>query len=695
MSYEQAVAALRSGRLQEAQMLLQGLARAVPPHPEALQLLGLVLCRQGRVEEGLATLEEALASRPDHVTTRFNRAQALSQLGRHGAARDDLERVLQAKPDFEPGWLALGSALAGLGDTAGAERAYRKAIALNEAGANAHYNLALLLHTSGRIEEAIAGYRKALAREARFAAAHNNLANALRQAGRREESLRHYEAAVAIDPELADAHANYGTALQEQGRFADALRLLERAAGLRPASAAIQNNLGIAYFAMNRLAEAEAAYRRALALDPEFYEALNNLANALASAGRDDEAMAYYHRVIERAPGHADAHSNLGLQLQERGAIDEAMACYARALALKPDHADALNNQGYLLQEQGRRAEAMALYRQALAADPRSARAAYNLGLAQLCERHFREGWEGCEMRYYTTPPIAVLRPFTIPTFSAGDWGNGHKLAIWREQGIGDQVLYATLVPELEARGQDFVLEIDARLHAAFTRSHPNWKVVAPEQSQAAFAGCDRQLAGASLPRLLRPSVESFERQPRALLRADPGRAAAYRARLARPCARLVGISWRSFQPKARSFLERKKSAPLAAFAPLSRRADVTLLDLQYGDTAAQREAFEHEHRGRLEHLPDLDLFSDIDGVLAAVEACDLVVTTSNVTAHYAGVLGKPALLLYLAANPPFHYWSTDASGRCLWYPSLRIVTGPDLTDWPRLLAYADELLDA
>ena len=695
MSYEQAVAALQANRLQEAETLLRALDAAAPGEPDTLQLLGVTLCRLGELEEAVRVLGEVLAKRPDHVAALFNRAQALLGLGQPAPARADLERALLRKPDLEAGWLALGGALAALRDPAGAERAYRRAVALRDASPAAHYNLALLFQEQGRIEEAIAGYRKTLARDPRFAAAHNNLANALRQAGRAAESFGHYEEALRADPQLADAYANYGTALQEAGRVAEAVRLLERAAALKPASAQIQNNLGIAYYAVNRLADAEAAHRRALAAQPDFYEALNNLANALAALGRDDEAMAYYHKVIERAPGHADAHSNLGLQLQERGAIDEAMASYARALALKPDHADALNNQGYLLQEQGRRAEAMVLYRRALEANPRSARAAYNLGLAQLCQLEFQEGWERCELRYFTTPPIAVLRPFTVPAFSDADWGNGHHLAIWREQGIGDQLLYATLVPELVARGQDFVLELDHRLHPAFARSHPDWKIVAPESSDAAFARCDRHLAGASLPRLLRPTLESFERQPPALLRADPERARGYRERLSKPGVLVIGISWRSFQPKARSFLERKKSAPLAAFAPLSRRDDVALLDLQYGDTAAQRAAFTGEHGGRLARVDELDIFNDVDGVLAAVEACDLVVTTSNVTAHYAGILGKRALLLYLADNPPFHYWATDATGRCLWYPSVRTVTGPDLDDWPKLLARADELIDA
>jgi ADP-heptose:LPS heptosyltransferase len=153
-----------------------------------------------------------------------------------------------------------------------------------------------------------------------------------------------------------------------------------------------------------------------------------------------------------------------------------------------------------------------------------------------------------------------------------------------------------------------------------------------------------------------------------------------------------VGISWRTFQPAVRGYLQRKKSAPLAAFMRLSQRDDLRLLDLQYGDTAEERAGFA-QSGGRLERLDRLDLFNDLDGVLAAIEACDLVVTTSNVTAHLAGVLGRETLLVYLRANPPFHYWVPDEHGRSLWYPSVRVVTDAAIDSWDLALERIDELL--
>jgi cytochrome c-type biogenesis protein CcmH/NrfG len=434
-------------------------------------------------------------------------------------------------------------------------------------------------------------------------------------------------------------------------------------------------DLGIALNNAGRHAEAADALRKALKLRPDFTDARFNLGTAYAALGRTDEALQCFHAVLERAPRSADTYSNIGAVLQERGEIQAAMEAYERALEIRPDLVEALNNLGTLLEDGKRRGEAMALYRRALAADPRSARAAYNLGLAHLREFEFEEGWRYCEARFHTTPPVTPPRRFAFPELCAADLGRGHTTAIWPEQGIGDQVLYSTLLPELEARGERFVLEADARLVSAYRRTHPRWEVV----SDGGFAACDRHIAIGSLPRLLRPDKASFARQPRAVLAADPDR------KVSKNGSRLIGISWRSFQPSLRGAQRRRKSAPLAMFLPLSRLPGVQLLDLQYGDTADERAAFAAAG-GALVHLDGLDLFSDLEGVLGAIAACDFVVTTSNVTAHFAGALGKETLLVYPGAESPFYYWVAAEDGRCLWYPSVRIVTTPELDTWQKVI---------
>ena len=688
-----AVALLQAKRFAEAEVALKAELAQAPGDPQRLELLGVAIASQGRAQDALAWFDRSLAARPDSASALHNRARARMALGRAKEARADLEEAVALKPQLVPAWTELGGVLLELGDARGAEQAYRRAVELRPDQAEAHYNLGVFLQRAGRAEEAAQSYGRALAARPAFPAALNNLGNVLRSAGRHEEAGQQYAQALKVDPNFAEAHSNWGAALREAGRVDEAIPHLERALALKPALLGALNNLGIAYFARFRTADAIACYRRALAIDPDAHEVLTNLGNALAAQGEHAEAERCYRRVIELQPRRADAYNNLALLLQERGDAAGALAGYERALALDPAHADAMSNVGFLLESQGRRDEAMAHYRRALEANPRLARAAQNLGLAHLFRGEFSPGWELVEQRFDTVPPVTPRRPLPQPRFEAADFGHGHRIALWREQGVGDQLLHATLVPELEARGEDFVLEVDARLVPAFARAHPKWKVAAIEDSDRAFAACDRQLPLGSLARLVRSDAASFIRQPRALLQPDPDRVARYRTELG-PSGKVLGISWRSFQPKARGKLQRDKSAPLAAFGLLSRRPGVRLLDLQYGDTADERDAFARAGHS-LERLEGLDLFGDLDGVMAAIAACDVVVTTSNVTAHLAGAIGKRTLLVYLRGAPPFHYWAPASDGHSLWYPSVEIVSGPALDTWERALARVDERLAA
>jgi ADP-heptose:LPS heptosyltransferase len=184
---------------------------------------------------------------------------------------------------------------------------------------------------------------------------------------------------------------------------------------------------------------------------------------------------------------------------------------------------------------------------------------------------------------------------------------------------------------------------------------------------------------------LFRASRESFARQPQKLLAALPQRVAYYRDRLAALGPGLkVAFSWKSKHRRVR--LGPKKSHPLATFAPLLKQARVHFVDAQYGDTTAERAAVEQAEGARLMHFEEVDYYNNLEELLAILEACDLLITTSNATAHFAGALGKRTWLMYLADRAPFYYWAHGGSHRSLWYPSVEIVTGRHLTEWAPLI---------
>jgi hypothetical protein len=280
----------------------------------------------------------------------------------------------------------------------------------------------------------------------------------------------------------------------------------------------------------------------------------------------------------------------------------------------------------------------------------------------------------------------------TLPHWGGPGEAAAGEVAIWAEQGIGDQVLFSTLIPELIESGARVIYEVDRRLLGAYERAFPGVQLIAlADPPHEALRRASRALFAGSLPALFRTTRESFAHQPAKLLAARGDRIAHYRQRLAAAGDGIkVAVSWHSTR---KNHLGPGKSARLRDFASLLRLPATLFLDVQYGNTGEERAAVQKATGVPLLRFDDVDFYNDLEELLAILEASDLVITTSNATAHFAGALGKRTWLLYLADIPPFYYWAHDGSHRCLWYPSVEIVSGPQLADWPTLLQYVAERL--
>ena len=107
----------------------------------------------------------------------------------------------------------------------------------------------------------------------------------------------------------------------------------------------------------------------------------------------------------------------------------------------------------------------------------------------------------------------------------------------------------------------------------------------------------------------------------------------------------------------------------------------INFIDLQYGDTSDERLNLKNEHSVTLSKIDDIDNFNDIDGLASLIDACDFIVTISNVTAHIAGALGKKVFLMVPYEKGRIWYWH-DGLKISLWYPTIQIFTQNEIGDW-------------
>ena len=189
------------------------------------------------------------------------------------------------------------------------------------------------------------------------------------------------------------------------------------------------------------------------------------------------------------------------------------------------------------------------------------------------------------------------------------------------------------------------------------------------------------QLPLGSLPRLFRPDLASFSRARHPYLQADALRSANLRSKIERGDRLVCGVSWSS----SRKSIGRHKSLSLEQMLVPLASPRMHFVDLQYGDTTAERQAMRQSHGIDVQHLDEVDNFHDIDGLAALIQACDVVITTSNSTAHLAGALGKSTLLLLPSGKGQLWYWA-EINGTIPWYPSIRAFRQHDVGNWQKPL---------
>ncbi len=429
---------------------------------------------------------------------------------------------------------------------------------------------------------------------------------------------------------------------------------------------------------LGRTEEVAAALEAFLTGRPGHAGALHSLARIASDAGNHARAVQLLEQVLAAAPDHAGALNDLGLLIaREDGDFARGEALLQRALDLAPEENHARINLGWVHCERRAYEAGFRLLDEALGREPGNQEARLMRGLCRLKRGDFAAGWDDYEARHAS--PTARRRPFAFPEWDGASPPEG-RLLVYAEQGLGDQIMFASCLPDVLDRAGDCVVECEPRLAGLFARSFPAARVVAGSARETApdwlaDAGpIRRQIALGSLPRLFRRQAQAFPSRA-GYLRADPSRVRDWRERLA-ACgpAPKIGISWRGGTLASRRSL---RSLDLASFAPLMDGIRAEWVNLQYSDCRAELEALARDHGIVVHHWQEA--IDDYDQTAALVSALDVVVSVCTTIVHLSGSLGQRALVLV----PHAAEWRYGAGSESMpWYPSVRMLRQPSRGDW-------------
>lgn len=431
---------------------------------------------------------------------------------------------------------------------------------------------------------------------------------------------------------------------------------------------------GIDLHRVGNLTEAALCYNQILNREPYNPGVLYLMGDIAVRQGANGVAINLLTNSITIKPS-VEAYTALGVAYRHENYYAEAEDAWREGLKLQ-ETAELYNNIASIYSDHGEPEKALALVNRSLELTPGNPNARWNKSLALLTSQRWGEAWEHHEQRFSpSVQSVSTRRNFGCPV-----WGGQHvaRLAVHGEQGLGDEVMFMSMLGEASQRCDQLIIEVEPRLMDLVQRSFPQAAVYGNEKAMKAHeAPFDAAVPLGSLGMFFRQQNADFPGTP--YLVPDPERVEYWRRQFAMQGPRpFIGVAWQGGTKETR-ILQRTVKANNLQFCKRG-----TVISLQYGDHAeleAVKQGFLYypESKGK-----------DIDDLAAMVAACDAVVTVAQTLVHVAGAVGVPTHVL----TPLHSSWRYGMNDTMPWYASVKLHRQKKADDWGNPLAEVKREID-
>jgi len=503
--------------------------------------------------------------------------------------------------------------------------------------------------------------------------------------------------ATEADGENPKAYHVLAMALERMGHLHKALVTYERAFQLDPDDPELLINLGLTAWNLKFTEGAAKMFQLYIAACPDSPLGYNNLGSVQCDLGQPDTAIGTLTAALHLMPQHSILWNALATVLAEEGRADESLVFYNEAVRLEPNFARAYHNLGYAYQHLGQLEEALANYDRALefAVDPNERQeTAHSRSICLIGAGKLMEGFRAYEIRNDQRFRSYLHHLIEAPLWQ-GEALEGRKILVVGEQGLGDEFMFANILPDIQnAVGPNGKLQIavDPRLVPLFQRSYPAAEVGSYDDRTLMDADGNKALRlipfaakdnkpdlwtpmGSAL-QYFRKTLGDFPHQ--AFLTPDVARVAQFRNQLAALPGKKIGLCWRSMMLGAK---RAKYYSPIDAWGPILKTQGVSFVNLQYGDSAAEIARAAERFGVTIHSIQGLDLKDDIDGTAALARALDLVLSAPTAAAATAASVG--AEVWFLTAGRTWPQLNTDEYP---WYAKTRVLSPEKFGDWTALM---------
>jgi tetratricopeptide (TPR) repeat protein len=723
---QRGIDALKSNQWAEALESFKAFSQAKPQHPQVDYLAALAQYQLGQRGEATASLQRHLGRLPQDANAWGVLASIYFDQFQFLAAKHAYQQALAIKPQDTNLLVQYAQTLQQLDDGLGAQEIYQTLLKLNPKSVVAHHQLALLYQDTSQIEEALLHFQLAIALDDRSVSLHFDLGLLWSSQQYFQLAYLQFKRCLMLNPDHHPSHYNCGLIKHKEQLWSEAIEHFDQALSLQSPYPLCLIAKGQTLMAQKKWDVAQSIFQQVIDLDPHHIDAWLNLGLVYKAKKQIPLAQECFTRVLEQDPQNVLALNNLGLLCQGLGHFDLAAECFVQCQRLDPQYLAACVNLSATHEKMGNYPQAIrelemglecvrlqspvavetmtrllmkgeGLPAQLLKGLPLEwAIGERNLGLLVLRDGDFQRGWPLYDYRFLcgevnqkytqTHNPRFNPSPASISTRGGleGRSKRIQKLLIWAEQGVGDELMFGSLLAEALGWAEELLVQVDPRLLGLFKRAYPQITFI-QRSLELGDREFDAHLPMGSLPRHLRPDWASFNAQPLSYLKVEDRRFQEVKERLALGITsgssgspRTIGISWRS-QNETVGSQRSIELAQLVGKLQSLHPEGVRLINLQYGSVHAEIEDCFKLTGVRIQEISAIDNFQDLEGLACLIQACDEVVSVDNSTVHLAGALGQSVTAL-LPVNADWRWF--EGMSQSVWYPSVRLLRQTALGDW-------------
>ena len=489
--------------------------------------------------------------------------------------------------------------------------------------------------------------------------------------GKFDKALFYINIIININKKHFQANRDSAYLFFQKGEINNARKFVKIALEINNQDLLSLNISGLIDYKDGKFINAKNCFEKAIKINSDYIDSYNNLGACLLELEEIHKAFKKFKIAYKKNNKNILTLINIGNVLGLFDKLKASINFFKKALELSPNNSDILANIAICYCRERDFKNAKIYYDRAIKINPKDYKLKSAYSSLKINLNRFNDCWDLFDSRLLIEKNNKKLKSFHLvkdSLFNNLKIDYNKKLLVLREQGIGEEILFSSVYPDIIKNFKNVKFEVDKRLIGIFKRSfkkdiffeegHFSNSNKVKDFELVAYAG--------SLVRFFRKQESDFNYNN--FLYVDGYQSNKFKADLLEYNSKVkIGISWKSNI----SNYGRLKSLSIDDFETFFNK-DRIIINLQYGNITDELNYLKSKNMV-MKHFKDLDIFNNIEGCFGLLYNLDLLITVSNSTAHFAGALGVPTIVICPKKSSTYYYWNVKNKSS-IWYKNIKVV---------------------